>query len=289
MSPNTDRIAILGEARPNSLKQQLLFFDRIGFLKGTIEWLRIYEDDRANDIEFLQDRNIAFDAMDYGKSLLKPLTRGLVHDMYYNLEHAPKLSEDIEQGLDTMHEFIARICASEIWYGAGITASIVSSKRLRIPNQIKGLEGVQRRSTDVVDVVLGKLPMPSELTPWEAIFDFKADKDAQGYLQGLKVWMGDIARQKLTATEANEKLEWLIFQHKKHLEAHKLSYRWGTLGGTFVAAAEILEDLVKIKWGKVAGAVVSIFDRRLELMKAELSNPAKEISYIVKAQERFGE
>ena len=58
-------------------------------------------------------------------------------------------------------------------------------------------------------------------------------------------------------------------------------------GGTFVAAAEIMEDLVKIKWGKAAGAVVSIFDRRLELMKAELSNPAKEISYIVKAQERF--
>jgi hypothetical protein len=35
--------------------------------------------------------------------------------------------------------------------------------------------------------------MPSELTPWEAIFDFKADTDAQGCLQGLKVWTADIA------------------------------------------------------------------------------------------------
>ena len=105
----------------------------------------------------------------------------------------------------------------------------------------------------------------------------------------MKVWMGDIVRQKLTATEASEKLDWLLFQHKKHLEMHKLSYRWGTVGGTFVATAEILEDLVKIKWGKAVGAVVSIVDRRLELMKAELANPAKEISYIVKAQEQFGE
>jgi hypothetical protein len=37
----------------------------------------------------------------------------------------------------------------------------------------------------------------------------------------------------------------------------------------------------------VVGAVVSINDKRVELLKAELSNPAKEISYIVKAQERF--
>ena len=101
--------------------------------------------------------------------------------------------------------------------------------------------------------------------------------------------MGDVARQKLTTNEAREKLEWLLFQHKKHLKAHKLSCRWGTVGGTFVAAAEILEDFVKIKWGKVAGAVVSIVDRRIDLMNAELANPAKEISYIVKAQEQFGE
>jgi hypothetical protein len=62
-----------------------------------------------------------------------------------------------------------------------------------------------------------------------------------------------------------------------------------TLGGTLVATTEILGDLVKINWGKAAGAVVSIVDRRLELMKSELANPAKEISYIVKAQEQFGE
>jgi hypothetical protein len=42
-------------------------------------------------------------------------------------------------------------------------------------------------------------------------------------------------------------------RHQKHLKAHKPSCRWGTLGGTFVAATEILEDLAKIKWGKAVG------------------------------------
>ena len=78
-------------------------------------------------------------------------------------------------------------------------------------------------------------------------------------------------------------------RHQKPLKAHKLSCRWGTLGGTFVAAVEILEDLAKIKWGKAVGAAVSFVDRRLQLLDAERTSPAKEIIYIVKAQERFEE
>jgi hypothetical protein len=202
----------------------------------------------------------------------------------------PKSFPRLVRLLNALAQFDARRCARHFERSKGLEVSVVLSGPLLVPNKMKRVyEKLQQPPTDLIEVVLDKLPMPSELTPWEAILDFKADKDAQGYLQGLKVWMGDIVRQKLTATEASEKLDWLLFQHKKHLEMHKLSYRWGTVGGTFVATAEILEDLVKIKWGKAVGAVVSIVDRRLELMKAELANPAKEISYIVKAQEQFGE
>jgi hypothetical protein len=214
--------------------------------------------------------------------------------LFSQLKKAPdeKGLDELSSMLSSLERQASSIAARHVAFGRmttrfmqaeGLEASVVHSGSLVIAPRF------QLPSTDVIDVVLDKLPMPSENTPWEQILDFKADTEAQGYLQGLKVWMGDVARQKLRANEAREKLEWLLFQHKKHLKAHKLSYRWGTLGGTFVATAEILEDLAKIKWGKAAGAVVSIFDRRLELMKAELANPAKEISYIVKAQEQFGE
>jgi hypothetical protein len=66
---------------------------------------------------------------------------------------------------------------------------------------------------------------------------------------------------------------------------HKMSSRLGTLGGTFVTTLEILENLAKFRWSKAAGAVVSITDRKLDLIKSELSNPAKEVSYIVMAQD----
>jgi hypothetical protein len=179
--------------------------------------------------------------------------------------------------LNARRQFEARWCARCMQRIDGLEASAVLSQQPRW-DYLEEMIEAPRPSTNVVDVVLDKLPMASELTPWEAIFDFKADTEAQGYLNKLKIWMRNVARRKLTATEASEELEDLLFEYKKHLKMHKLSCRRGTLGGTFVAAAEILEDLAKIKWGKAAGAVVSIFDNRLELLKAELNNPAKEIS-----------
>jgi hypothetical protein len=96
--------------------------------------------------------------------------------------------------------------------------------------------------------------MPSEQTPWEAILDFKADTEAQGYLQGLKVWMGHIARQTLRLPKL-EKSSNGCSSSIRNIWRYKLSYRWGTLGGTFVATAEILGDLVKSNWGKAVAVI----------------------------------
>jgi hypothetical protein len=72
MTPSeSDRIAICGEASfEDSLKQRLLFFDRIGILEldRSIDHWRRGRDrlpffvDLANDLEFLQSRDLVFDA-----------------------------------------------------------------------------------------------------------------------------------------------------------------------------------------------------------------------------------
>ena len=301
MSPNSGRIAICGEILPHSLKHDLLFFDRIGIfdLELKVKELRKRRRDAnaegkalANDLEFLQGQDIVFSA---------PLP------LFEEQLESNECEEEIAKFIDKMHSeppigcirpteyqlhdslqlFFARLSARSWQHSEGLEFEFSALRSTPLPKEVQQLLGFQGPSANVIDVVLDNLPMPSELTPWERILDFKADTEAQGYLQGLKVWMGEIARQKLTANEARDKLDWLLFQHKQHMKAHKLSYRWGTLGGAFIAGAEILEDLAKIKLGKAAGAVVSIVDRRLELIEAELANPAKEISYIVKANEHF--
>lgn len=306
MPPNSDRIAICGEFLPVALKHHLLFFDRVGVFRPEqmVRELHKLKTNLAinlvNDLEFLQSRNIVFDVYDFVDFKTYLLEGRKIDDDpagFYEQSFG-EFSDNYIRGSPWLKgrdfpEAIFQLrsrASARLMQNDGLAATAVLSKPLAALALKVLYPSVSRKAltTDVIDIVLDQLPMPSELTPWEAILDFRADTEAQGYLQGLKVWMSEIARQELTATEAREKLDWLLFQHQQHMKAHKLAYQWGTLGGAFVATAEILEDLVKFKWGKAVGAVVSIVDRRLELMKAELANPAKEISYIVKAQEQFG-
>src|SRR5690349_1171772 len=73
MTSNSDRIAICGDYYPRALKRHLLFFDRIGVtsIDEAIFGLRTIglEDtfDLANDLEFLQSKNVVFDIPDFLK------------------------------------------------------------------------------------------------------------------------------------------------------------------------------------------------------------------------------
>jgi hypothetical protein len=305
MTPSkSERIAICGEAVfSTSPKHDLLFFDRIGVfeLEKKVKLLRErrrrdtnarrdIKAGAANDLEFLESQNYVFSAPlpvfeEAGSNEGYEEEAELIEKMIIEHRISPKGYYQLH---DSIQLLCARACARFWQHSTGQEHSAIRSKPL--PAEVEQLLGFQRSSANVIDVVLDKLPMPSELTPWEAILDFKADTEAQGYLQGPKVWMADVARQKLPANEARDRLEWLLSQHQKHLKTHKLSYCWGFLGATFVAATDVLGGLGS--YGKVAGpvavgAVVTIAAKKIELMKAELSNPAKEVSYIVKARERF--
>jgi hypothetical protein len=182
-------------------------------------------------------------------------------------------------------QFSSRIIAAKLRRIDGLLATPLIRGPLILPPNC--VEHCSAQQETVVEVVLKKLPMPSDSTPWERIFDFKADAEAQGYLMGLRVWMNELSRQALNRKEAEEKLEWLLFQHRQHLRLHKLTANRNTLSGIFVASMEIVEDLAKIKWGKAAKGIVSLFDRKTELLKAEVTSPAREVSYIIRANDHF--
>ena len=147
---------------------------------------------------------------------------------------------------------------------------------------------VGKPTNDILEVVLTKLPMPTEDTPWEAILDFRNDTEAKGYLTGLRVWMAEISKQTLSPKELEEKLDWLLFKREQHIKAHKIRCNFGTFGAAFVASMSILEDLAKIRWGKAAEGIVSLTNRKAELMRLEIESPNIELNYILKVREKFG-
>jgi hypothetical protein len=140
---------------------------------------------------------------------------------------------------------------------------------------------------DVLKIVVGQLPIPDELTPWEHILEYRSDPDSFARFLDLRVWMSEVARSELTPAEVEEKLADLISKYERHMKLHRMKTNTGTLETIITTGAEVLSDLVTIKWGKAAQALFSLKKRQVALLEGELTAPGKEVAYIVKARETF--
>jgi len=147
--------------------------------------------------------------------------------------------------------------------------------------------GILRRKTDITHIVLTRMPMPDESTPWEAVVEYRADPDTHHKLLALRNWMADIARTDYTKPEIEDKLAWALREYERHLELHKLKYCTGVFETLIVGAAEVLENLAKFKWGKLAKSLFTIRHRKYALLEQELKLPGAEVAYVSKTRAHF--
>jgi hypothetical protein len=140
---------------------------------------------------------------------------------------------------------------------------------------------------EVVQITLKAFPQPSPKTPWEQILEYRNDPDSQSKFLALRNWMNETARAELEPMEIEQKLEYLMDEYQKHMRLHRMKTNAGFLQTAVISTAELLEDLVKIRWGKIAKGLFSFRERRIALLEGELNSPGSEIAYIIKAQESF--
>lgn len=144
------------------------------------------------------------------------------------------------------------------------------------------------KKVDVVQLVVNQMPFPDDDVPWEAIVDYKLDKDSRSKLLGLRNWISEISQTTSTAHEIEDKLEYLIDQYEKHLIFHKLKYRKGTLETLITSGAEIIENIAHLQFSKLVQFPFRLRNQRLSLMEEELKAPGRELAYIAKLSNQFG-
>ncbi len=88
--------------------------------------------------------------------------------------------------------------------------------------------------------------------------------------------------------EIEQEIEYLLSQYKEHMQVHKMAVFHGALRTAVVGAATIAENLVKIKWGKLAESLFALTNKQELLMKEELKAPGRELSYLLLAGREFG-
>jgi len=144
------------------------------------------------------------------------------------------------------------------------------------------------RRVAVAEVVLSALPEPDDSTPWEDVLQFRADQDARATLRRLRHWIFNLAQKTLSEAEMREELEYLLAEHERHMHLHRIKVRHGVFEAVITSTAELIENVAKLRLGKLSKALFSARDRKVALLQAEASSPGRDVAYITRARSSFG-
>jgi hypothetical protein len=142
---------------------------------------------------------------------------------------------------------------------------------------------------DVAQVVIQAMPHPDEMTPWEAIIEFRQDPDASAKALGLRRWMRKIANESRPVGEIREELEWLLTEYERYMRLHRMKVNVGIVETVVTTTAELIEDITKLKFSHAASLPFVAKHRRIALLEAELQAPGREVAYISKAHAALGQ
>ncbi len=147
------------------------------------------------------------------------------------------------------------------------------------------------KEKDVAELVIKKLPIPDDETPWEAILDFRQDPDARRRLFELRHWMNEARRMlmagEVSHSELEEQLDYLIHEYTEYMKLQKMKINMTTLETIFTLTAGFAEDILKLKLKSMVENLFTLRHRKMALLEAERSAPGRQVAYLISASEEF--
>jgi len=187
--------------------------------------------------------------------------------------------------MEGMDDLACRLEAQNIATSMNVHAVSLSSPHPLISD----LLGVKAGPGDVVRVSVNNMPEPSDTTSLEEIVRFRQDPESKNKMVRLRRWVQTMMTKELSENEVTEELEWLVHQYEEHMRFHEMKFKRGVLEIVVATVAEIAEDLVKIRLGKLSRLPFTLSHRKIDLLEAELKAPGREIAYVVHARKEFCE
>lgn len=302
----SEYVAVASESSLSGIKQQLLLFDRIAVIKSELDWdRRKDEPSLAADLDWLENQGLLFrideflnrecgfefeDRKDAGKGIVVKLTDIPKHKIKevtearlgknFVLQFSNKTIRDFMEGLD---DLACRWEAQRLTNSGGMRALSISAPRMEIDK----LLGVHATKGDVIRVALNGMPQPSDETSLEHIIQFRSDTESKKKMYALRRWIQTMAARQQHEHEASEELEWLVRQYEEHMRLHKLKVNRGIVEVFVTTTAEVAEDLIKFRWGKLAKLPFALSHKKIDLLEAEMKTPGREMAYVANARKRF--
>jgi hypothetical protein len=273
------------------LKRHLLVFDRIAWPEAPT-FARLHADSperagEAADVQWLLDKGVMF-APDYRtESSLGPeaqeefdqVNRRMGEGIFRSVSSYYR-GEDGNKELFPVLSEASRKLAIQLRELDKLNAVPVTSSWERVSDPVT--------RTEVVQLVLRGIPIPGDTHSFDDVLAFRDETREQGLTQSLRVWINQMASGGLEQLEIADQLEDLVSRYDRALKLEKMQRDTGIIETLVVTTAEIAESLVKFQWSSAAKKLFEVRHKQIDLMKAEMTLPGREVADIVKARERFG-
>lgn len=173
-----------------------------------------------------------------------------------------------------VHRNVAMLCA------AGFENVSIVGRQYENPPQAK-------RSHPVWGVVIKELPQLDTRAPWEDVFGFRQEERTQHYTRSLRRWARKVVAEDWTAAELEDEIKELVYEYERHMRASKISGAKEALEIVITGAAELAEDVIKLRLGKLAKLASAILNRRAALLREEFTAPGRELALIPEIKRAF--
>jgi hypothetical protein len=136
-------------------------------------------------------------------------------------------------------------------------------------------------------VVLREMPKLDTRAPWDDIFGFRDEERTQHLVRCLRGWIRKVVTKEFTEAALEDEIRELIFEYDTHMRLARLKGGAGVLELLVTGAAELAEDVIKLRFGKLAKFATAMLNRRVQFDRAEIGAPGRELALIPELKERF--
>jgi hypothetical protein len=270
------------------LKQLILFFDKLYIRENTLEdmhkaisnpyFVSSIVSNNKREIEYLSEIgfidlftfNLRTPSNDYETSQIVDVWEDILSGVSVkdNEEKHPRMSYE-------ENDLLTRLGYLSVY-------QFITQDVIPILKSTKSFSQLEKTS-EIINLTINKIPIPTNDTPWEKIIDFKNDKDTRSKYLALINWINNVSISEKTICHINEEFEYLYDQYQRHYDIHKIkkNYTW-----TEILINSAIDILTKQGHG-IVKELFSIRKTRLSLLEEELKLPGSEVAYIFKANETF--
>lgn len=144
-----------------------------------------------------------------------------------------------------------------------------------------------KRSHPVWSVVLKELPQLDVRAPWEDVFGFRKEERTQHLVRSLRRWVRKTVAENCNAAELEDEIRELVYQYELHMRASKMSGAKEALEIVIAGTAELVEDVLKLRLGKLAKLATATLNQRAARIRDESIAPGSELALIPEMRRAF--